>query len=491
MQRNKTEELARANRMGQRLELVIIVILTISYLIQGVTNRISLGRLAAILLLLWIPFALVVALYKKDPSNGLIKHVIGVGYGLFYLFICIVSSEQLVYTYAFPMVIVVAIYCDLKFSITVGSACTVIAVIHAIYYVISHAASAEAVAAMEIEIASAALIIAYSVISNKFIIDMNNRNMDIINESSDKSEKMLSQVMDISEAFAQEVQSISDKMDTLASASADTKDAMLEVSQGTADTAESVQNQLVKTEEIQSQIERVTTSSDTIGENVQSAILAIKEGKENIDKLIHQAKVSEEAGVETVKEVEDLKKNTLEMESIIAIIQGITSQTSMLSLNASIEAARAGEAGKGFAVVAQQISALASQTKTATETINDMILGVTSKMDKVAQTINSLVASNQIQNESAVVTAGSFEKISENTQNISGSSMELSNIVNALDKANRVIVDSIQTVSAISEEVSAHSNITAQKTEETAAIVQNVQDIVIEMSENAERLKSL
>lgn len=487
----RNEELAKANRLGQRLELVIIIILTICYISQGAKNSIPVWGLIVIMLSLWVPVIAVYVIYKKNPASGLIKHVIGIGYGIFYVTVCLISDQQLAFTYAFPMLIVVGIYCDFRFSITVGCACTAIAIVHAVLFTTRAGFTPQAIAAMEIEIASSVLVGIYAAISNKFIIDMNNRNLKVINESSENSEKMLSEVMDISEKFVKDVQAVSDKMEELAASSEETRDAMLEVSQGTADTAESVQNQLIKTEEIQNQIERVTSASDSIGGNIEEAIHAIKEGKENIDRLMQQVKISEEAGTETITEVEDLKKNTEEMEGIIAMIQGITSQTSMLSLNASIEAARAGEAGRGFAVVAEQISALASQTKTATETINAMIGTVTSKMDEVARTINSLVDSNRIQNESASVTAGSFERIAENTENINVHSEELSKIVDSLGKANREIVDSIQTVSAISEQVSAHANNTAKKSDQTENVVLEVQDVVNEMTVNAERLKAL
>jgi len=68
-------------------------------------------------------------------------------------------------------------------------------------------------------------------------------------------------------------------------------------------------------------------------------------------------------------------------------IMQISSQTSLLALNASVEAARAGEAGKGFAVVASEISKLANETSDSVTSINEIVLEVNSSVDEMVQSM--------------------------------------------------------------------------------------------------------
>ncbi len=71
--------------------------------------------------------------------------------------------------------------------------------------------------------------------------------------------------------------------------------------------------------------------------------------------------------------LEAMKKNALDIGSIVATITKVADQTNLLSLNAAIEAEKAGEYGLGFSVVANEIRRLADQTAVATLDIEDMV----------------------------------------------------------------------------------------------------------------------
>jgi len=76
---------------------------------------------------------------------------------------------------------------------------------------------------------------------------------------------------------------------------------------------------------------------------------------------------------ETNATIREFLETTRQVNGILMAIEGISSQTHMLALNASIEAARVGEQGKGFAVVASEIRKLASLTRQSTEEVAGII----------------------------------------------------------------------------------------------------------------------
>lgn len=90
---------------------------------------------------------------------------------------------------------------------------------------------------------------------------------------------------------------------------------------------------------------------------------------------------------ETTTKLVSLLQQLPEIANIISSIEAITTQTNLLSLNASIEAARAGDAGKGFAVVAGEVRNLADTSKKSTEDATTILTSISSKVQDIADAL--------------------------------------------------------------------------------------------------------
>ena len=108
------------------------------------------------------------------------------------------------------------------------------------------------------------------------------------------------------------------------------------------------------------------------------------QGKEKTGKTIMQIRETLQVALEESRSVQKINEMTQEILSI-------TSQTNLLSLNASIEAARAGEAGRGFAVVAGEIRGLADSSAEAANNIQTISALVTDAVEKLARNAEEML----------------------------------------------------------------------------------------------------
>ena len=145
--------------------------------------------------------------------------------------------------------------------------------------------------------------------------------------------------------------------------------------------------------EIQQMDNRVKDGADlvrNIKEHAGTMYRNTLEGKKNTSNTIEAIRIKLQKALEDSQSVQQINGMT---EEILAI----TSQTNLLSLNASIEAARVGEAGKGFAVVAGEIRGLAdSSTETANniQNISDIVTEAVSRLAENAEEILKFIDEN-------------------------------------------------------------------------------------------------
>ena len=245
---------------------------------------------------------------------------------------------------------------------------------------------------------------------------------------------------------------------------------------GTTETANAVQNQLLQTEEIQHKVDQVSDAAEQISQNMVQTMDVLKNANKEVAILVSQVEQSVKEGVNVAGKLETLDQYIEEMHSIVDLIGGVASQTSLLALNASIEAARAGEAGRGFSVVATEISKMATQTKDATVHITDLIKNISNAISEVVIVVREMITAINEEKQSTENTAGNFSHIQNNTLEIQKNTEQLTQNVSELKVANEQIVSSIETISAISEEVAAHANQTMDAQEKNTTVLNQITD---------------
>lgn len=485
----KVSELARSNRLAMLAHLSIASLIIFSYIIEVFKGTRTLPYVLFIMVLgLAAPIAELI-FYFKDKDSKMIQHFVSLGFGAFYTFLILTTQNSSAYVYVIPMLIVITVYNDYKYSLYVNLSAIFVNIIQVIVFISKGTYDLKKdSASIEIQVLVMAVICICATLSSRMLEFNNEYKMAQIKEQNEKTQKMFDTTMDISGQMVSDIENASSHINELDNAIEKTKDAMEQVSSGSNDTAAAVQKQLTMTENIQSKINDVTTGTEEIASSLRETQKAINLGNENINALVEKVDASVNSGKQVSQELESLNEDMDKMNSVVDIINNITSQTSLLALNASIEAARAGEAGKGFAVVASEISKMANETQDATVKITDMIQDVTGALNRVVEVTGQMIEMIEGQNIATEKTAASFKTISDNSENIFENSRSLTDYVDELSAANKEIVDSISTISAISEEVAAHSGDTLSISEHNIEIVSEVVAITEHLKELTARL---
>ncbi len=158
------------------------------------------------------------------------------------------------------------------------------------------------------------------------------------------------------------------------------------------------------------------------------------EGQELMKVLHNKISTISNSTDEVSVSVDVLNNSFNEISQVILIVQDIANQTNLLALNSAIEAARAGEHGKGFAVVANEVKKLATQTKSSTERIEELIAHATLYMNKVVNSIHDVKGLVNDGQQEATQTHDSFNGIvSSMDTSLSGNHGIEGQIVNLVD----------------------------------------------------------
>lgn len=485
MDKRVLTDIERNNKTSMTAHMIDSAIIVIFIVLQALGGLRGIQYALITVILGFAPVAGEYFFWKKNKATPMIKHLVAIGFAVFYTFILFTSIHSMVYVFVIPMILVISVYNDIRYSLMINTGTIlesiIVSVVGAQTGKFGYTGSDSAV----IQVVIMILVGIFSYMASKTINENTVQKLENVTEAQNKTEAALKNISELSEKMQEGIENIHGELEKLNHASKATKAAMQEVSSGSADTARAVQDQLHQTQAIQIKVASVDEAAIQITENMQKTLQVLEEGSKNVSALVEKVDVSVQNGADVTEKLGALDKYMKEMHSIVEMINGITNQTSMLALNASIEAARAGEAGKGFAVVASEITGMALRTKDATGNIKSLIDNVSSAIEEVVSGIRQMIEGINEEKQGVTYASDSFSVIEENTFFVRDNIEKLSHNIEELKAANQVITDTVQTISAISEEVSAHAGETMEAEESNAIILDRIADQMNELIEAA------
>lgn len=183
----------------------------------------------------------------------------------------------------------------------------------------------------------------------------------------------------------------------------------------------------------------------------------------------------------TSEVIDSLSRRVLDIGAILAVIDDVAKQTSLLALNAAIIAAQAGERGKGFAVVAGEIKQLAERTTRSTQEIARVITGV---QDETQRAVEAMTAAEKsiADGEALSAKAGaSLKKIVAESQQASGQMAEIARATMEQARGSQSISDAMAQVSDLVGQFASATLEQAQSSELITAAVDRMKDLSLQV----------
>ena len=172
-----------------------------------------------------------------------------------------------------------------------------------------------------------------------------------------------------------------------------------------------------------------------------------------------------------------LESQTINIGSILEVIDNISEQTNLLALNAAIEAARAGEQGRGFAVVADEVRNLANKTKASTSEIQSVI----EELQNEARQSVQLMENN----------TNALSKTLEQSENVDNALKDIANAVNQILDMSHQIATSTEEQTHVAADINASITEINAVSKDMYLSAQANREMSNELSDNSTSLKKL
>ena len=339
------------------------------------------------------------------------------------------------------------------------------------------------------------------------IEDIANGNIEadfsVVKESNDEIGLIIEKMKELTQSLGSIVGKIRNSSDTMSSNSYELNDtssqtlaANNEISKAVEDVAEGSTGMAASISKINENLLEMSNETKDINasvDEIKNQTVAVQDSSKIMNDKIKSMQDSShkmDEGISAIsKRIETVNTTVDKVSNIVSVIEEISSETNLLSLNASIEAARAGDAGKGFAVVAQEIRVLSDNTNTELENIKQIISSLVEECRYCVQASGTIVEDNAKQKEEIKAVLDEFGSLDEQIQKTAEKADEIEELVTAMIELNDDITKSSNSLTDVSAANAAATEEMNANIEELNAMMHGVSEMAEHMNNESDGLK--
>lgn len=330
-----------------------------------------------------------------------------------------------------------------------------------------------------------------------------NADFGMVKESNDEIGLIIEKMKELTQSLGSIVGKIRNSSDTMSSNSYELNDtssqtlaANNEISKAVEDVAEGSTGMAASISKINENLLEMSNETKDINasvDEIKNQTVAVQDSSKIMNDKIKSMQDSSrkmDDGISAIsKRIETVNTTVDKVSNIVSVIEEISSETNLLSLNASIEAARAGDAGKGFAVVAQEIRVLSDNTNTELENIKQIISSLVEECRYCVQASGIIVEDNAKQKEEIKAVLDEFGSLDEQIQKTAEKADEIEELVTAMIELNDDITKSSNSLTDVSAANAAATEEMNANIEELNAMMHGVSEMAGHMNNESDGLK--